>query len=403
MNAPQRPPEAPLRPAARSGRVRGSIIRELLKLTQTSDVISLAGGLPSPQAFPVDALRAAFDEVLATEGRSALQYSATEGDPQLREWIAVRETARGAPTRLEEVLIVSGSQQALDLIGKALVDPGVPLLVESPTYLGALQAFSVYEPEFRSLPSDAYGLQPAAIDDRLSAGARLLYAMPNFQNPTGRTLSAARREELARAVRERDLWLIEDDPYCELWYDAAPPPSLRVSMPERTIRLSSFSKVLAPGLRLGYVIAPRACIELLARMKQATDLCTATLTQRAAARVLAGGLMDEHLPRIRELYAAQARVMLDALQAHMPHGVTWTRPDGGMFVWLQLPPAMDAMALLAAAIERGVAFVPGEPFYAGEPERNTLRLSFVTVAAEDIRRGVAAIAKLIAEARNAGK
>jgi 2-aminoadipate transaminase len=398
MNAPRDLPPARLRPAQRAARLKGSVIREILKLTAGADVISLAGGLPSPLSFPVPALRAAFDAVLRDDGAAALQYSSTEGDLRLREWIAARETARGVPTTADEVLIVAGSQQALDLLGKAFAEPGAPLLVESPSYLGALQAFSVYQSTFRTLPTDDAGLDPQAIDAAVAADARLLYSMPNFQNPTGRTLSAERRALLAQAARDHDLWLVEDDPYGELWYEQAPPPSLRAWARERTIRLSSFSKVLAPGLRLGYVIAPVECIELLERLKQATDLCTATLTQRAAAQVLASGLMDTHLPRIRALYAAQAQVMLDALAEHMPPGVQWTRPAGGMFVWLQLPAALDAMALLRPAIARGVAFVPGEPFYALEPMRNTLRLSFVTVPAEKIRQGVATLAGLIAAA-----
>jgi 2-aminoadipate transaminase len=382
--------------AARAARVESSVIREILKLTAGRAMISLAGGLPAPQSFPVEALRAAFDQVLRDDAAAALQYSTTEGHPALREWIAARESAQGVPTLADEVLIVSGSQQALDLLGKALLDPGAPVLVEAPSYLGALQAFAVYQPQFRSLPTDNAGLLPDAIDAKLAAGVRLLYAMPNFQNPTGRSLTAERRAQLAQAARAHDFWLVEDDPYGELWYETAPPASLRAWAPERTIRLSSFSKVLAPGLRLGYVIAPRACIDLLARLKQAADLCSPGLNQRAAAAVLAAGLLDGHLPRIRALYAAQAQAMLDALAATMPAGVHWTRPAGGMFIWLQLPAGIDAMALLAPAIERGVAFVPGAPFFAGAPERNTLRLSFVTVPPEKIRQGVATLAQLIA-------
>ena len=383
--------------ARRTLRVQGSLIREILKATLRPGMISLAGGLPAPQSFPAAALRAAFDAVLAAEPAQALQYSTTEGHPPLREWIAAQETARGVPTAAEQVLIVSGSQQALDLIGKAMVDEGSPLLVESPTYLGALQAFAPFGPAFRALPADDAGLSPAAIDGDIARGARLAYVMPNFQNPTGRTLSAERRAALAAAARRFDFWLVEDDPYGELWYREAPPESLRLHAPERTLRVGSFSKVLAPGLRLGYVVGPRPAIELLARLKQATDLHTATLTQHVVARVLRDGLLDAQLPRVRSLYASQAAAMLAALRAHMPPGVRWTEPAGGMFVWLTLPPRIDTLRLLDRALAAGVAFVPGAPFYADNARHDTLRLSFVTVPAEAIDRGVALLAGLIEE------
>ncbi|MCU0949912.1 MAG: PLP-dependent aminotransferase family protein [Burkholderiaceae bacterium] len=400
MNAPHRLPTAPLVPARRAASARSSIVREILKVAMQPDVISLAGGLPAPESFPVEALRAAFDAELRDDAlaRQALQYSTTEGHLPLREWIAAQETARGVPTAADEVLVVAGSQQALDLLGKAFAEPGAPMLVESPTYLGALQAFNLFEPDYRALPTDDDGLVPEAIDAALARDARVLYVMPNFQNPTGRSLSAARRASLAQAARTHGLWLIEDDPYGELWYAQAPPPSLRAYAPERTIRVCSFSKVLAPGLRLGFVIAPRECIELLVRLKQATDLHTATLTQRAAHRVLADGLLDRHLPGVRSRYAAQAQVMQQALAASMPAGVRWTQPAGGMFVWLTLPAPLDAMALLPRAVERKIAFVPGAPFFAQAPQPNTLRLSFVTVAPERIRQGVAVLGDLLREA-----
>ncbi|HXF45297.1 MAG TPA: PLP-dependent aminotransferase family protein, partial [Burkholderiaceae bacterium] len=304
--------------AARAAEAKSSVIREILKVTQRPDVISFAGGLPSPATFPVEALRAALDGVLRDEGPAALQYSTTEGDDTLRAWVAARETANGIPTAPSQVLIVAGSQQGLDLIGKALIDPGSPVLVESPTYLGALQAFALCQATFRELPADAEGVQPEAIDARLAREARFAYLMPNFQNPTGRTLSRERRAALADTARALDFWLVEDDPYGELWYRHAPPPGLRRFAPERTIRLGSFSKILSPGLRLGYVIAPSPMIDVLVRVKQATDLHTSTLAQRAAARVLSGGLLDSHLPEVRARYAAQCEVMLEALRAHLP-------------------------------------------------------------------------------------
>ncbi len=382
----------------RASRSKSSLIRDLLRLTQRPDVISFAGGLPAPQTFPADELRAAIDAVLEEQPEAGLQYGPTEGLPALREWVAARETAHGIPTTPEEVLVVSGSQQALDLVGKTLIDPGSVVLVESPTYLGALQAFEVFEPQLRAVPVDEQGIDAAAIDAATAQAARFLYAMPNFQNPGGRTMSLARRQALAAAARAHDFWIIEDDPYGELWFHEPPPPGLRSFAPERTVRLGSLSKILAPGLRLGYAIAPRAMLDPMCRLKQATDLHTCTLTQAAAARVLASGFLEPHLGRIRTLYAQRCNRMLEALARTMPTGVQWTRPAGGMFLWLTLPGTIDASALLERAIASDVAFVPGVAFYAGEPLRNTLRLSFVTVAEERIDRGVATLAQLVGEA-----
>ncbi len=383
--------------AQRALAAKSSIIREILKITQRPEIISFAGGLPSPDSFPVQELRAACDEVLRADGKAALQYSTTEGHAPLREWIAAREAALGMPTSPEQVLIVGGSQQGLDLVGKAVIDPGSTVLVESPTYLGALQAFAQFEPEFVALPADAHGLAVDAIEASTLNDARFVYVMPTFQNPTGLTLSVERRAALAELAREHDVWLVEDDPYGELWYRSAPPPSLRAYAPERTIRLGSLSKVLAPGLRLGFLIAPADVIDVLVRIKQATDLHTSTLTQRAATHVLASGLLQTHLPEVRALYADRCAVMLNALRTSFPAGVRWTEPDGGMFVWVELPPSLDAGKLLPLAIERKVAFVPGEPFYAATPQRNRLRLSFVTVAPDRIRKGVEILGALLRE------
>ncbi len=396
MNSPTFTSVLP-RLATRAADAKSSIIREILKVTQRPEVISFAGGLPSPATFPVDALREAFGAVLQAAGPTALQYSATEGDDALRAWVAARETARGIPTSPEQVLIVAGSQQGLDLIGKALIDAVSTVLVESPTYLGALQAFALFQPKFRELPVDAEGLQPTAIDAALVRDARFAYVMPNYQNPTGRTLSRERRAALADKARALDLWLVEDDPYGELWYRHAPPPGLRQFAPERTIRLGSFSKILSPGLRLGFVIAPQAFVDVLARLKQATDLHTSTLAQRAAAHVVTSGLLESHLPQIRARYAAQCEVMLEALRTHFPREARFTQPDGGMFVWAELPDGVDASRLLDAAIARNVAFVPGAAFYANAPRANTLRLSFVTVPPERIRAGIAILGELLRE------
>lgn len=392
-------PEPVFQLSERARALTSSAIREILKVIERPDIISFAGGLPSPEGFPIEAMRAAFDRVLSTQGKTALQYGPTQGYAPLRQWIADLLSSKGRPTSPDEILIVSGSQQGLDLLGKVLVDPGSKLLVETPSYLGALQAFSLFQPRFASVPSDEGGLLPEAIDAALATGARALYALPNFQNPTGRTLSRARREALLERAARFDVPVIEDDPYGDLRYAGEAPPSLHALAPAagaKVVRLGSFSKVLAPGIRLGYLAAPVGLIHKLVQAKQATDLHTATLTQMAAYEVVKDGFLETHLPRVRALYRHQCEVMLEALAQHFPPGAHWTRPEGGMFIWVTLPAHIDSSMLLQRAIEAGVAFVPGAPFYAEAPQANTLRLSFVTVPEDKIRDGVARLARLIA-------
>ena len=378
----------------RAKALQSSAIREILKVTERPEVISFAGGLPAPATFPVDAMRAAFDRVLAGNGRDALQYSTTEGYAPLRQWIAARVGTPAAPVSADEVLIVSGSQQGLDLLAKVLVEVGDTLLVETPTYLGALQAFSTFSPHYVALASDADGLLPDSLDESMR-GAKFIYCLPNFQNPTGRLLPEDRRRRLAERARALDLLVLEDDPYGALSYDGETPPSIRSLAPERTVYMGSFSKVLAPGLRLGYVIAPAPLRAKLVQAKQATDLHTSTLAQMAVYEVVRDGFLDAHIPTIRSLYRAQCAAMLEALAATMPEGVRWNTPRGGMFLWLELPPGMDATTILAGAIEKNVAFVPGAPFYAGQPVIESLRLAFVTVPPAKIREGVERLAGVI--------
>ncbi|MFZ2854162.1 MAG: PLP-dependent aminotransferase family protein [Rhodocyclaceae bacterium] len=380
--------------SSRARALQSSAIREILKITERPEVISFAGGLPAPATFPVAEMRAAFDKVLANNGREALQYSTTEGFAPLREWIAARVGTPEAPVSADDVLIVSGSQQGLDLLAKTLVDPGDRVLVETPTYLGALQSFAMFAPQFVSVASDEDGLLPDALVESMR-GAKFLYCLPNFQNPTGRLLPEDRRRRLAERARELDLLILEDDPYGALSYDGETPPSIRSLAPERTVYMGSFSKVLAPGLRLGYVIAPAALRGKLVQAKQATDLHTATLSQQAVFEVVKDGFLDTHVPTIRKLYREQCEAMLAALAHHMPDGVRWNRPRGGMFLWAELPQGMDATAVLAKAVEQNVAFVPGAPFYAANPEIGALRLAFVTVPPPRIEEGVERLAKVI--------
>ncbi|WP_459616179.1 aminotransferase-like domain-containing protein [Bordetella sp. 2513F-2] len=394
--------DKPFEPACvfseRATQLTSSAIREILKVTERPEVISFAGGLPAPAGFPVDVVRAAFDKVLSTNGQAALQYGPTEGYAPLREWVAQDLNRAGANVSADQILIVSGSQQALDLLGKVLIDRDSKVLVEDPSYLGALQSFSLYQPRYVPVPTDEGGLIPEAITPELAEGARFLYALPNFQNPTGRTLNLARRQALVQTAARLGLPIIEDDPYGELRYAGEPQPGLLAlgsACGANVIRLGTFSKVLAPGLRLGYIAASRSIINKLVQAKQATDLHTPTLTQMAVYEVVKTGFLAEHLPKVREIYRAQGRCMLEAIEREFPASVHWTRPEGGMFLWVTLPAHIDSQQLLAQAVERNVAFVPGAPFYAGAPQRNTLRLSFATVPEEKIRAGIAVLGNLL--------
>ena len=378
----------------RAQQLQSSVIREILKVTVRPEVTSFAGGLPSPATFPVERMRAAFDTVLSNQGKVALQYGPTDGYGPLREWIAQSLSTSGAKILPEQVLMVSGSQQGLDLLAKVLVDEGSKVLVETPSYLGALQAFSVYRPEFVSVPTDDHGLVPDQLAS-VAQGARMLYALPNFQNPTGRTLSVERRIALVETCARLGLPLIEDDPYGALSYRGEPLPKMLNMNPNGVIYMGSFSKVLTPGIRLGYVVAPLPLVRKLEQAKQAADLHTAQLTQMVVYEVVKDGFLNEHIPTIRKLYSDQCEAMLSALTEFFPSSVTWTRPEGGMFIWVTLPKHIDTMKLLDEAIAQNVAFVPGAPFYANKPETNTLRLSFVTVPPAKIREGVERLGKLI--------
>lgn len=405
--------------ARRAEKMNPSVIREILKVTERPGIISLAGGLPSPKTFPVEVFAEACSRVLREDGRSALQYAASEGLPALREQVAAMLPW---PVQPGQVLITTGSQQGLDLVGKVLIDPGSRVLVETPTYLGALQAFAPMEPMVEGIASDAHG--PDLHSLRHACGVeddwgdapeaperrrllqlnldpardfpRFLYVLPNFQNPTGRTMSEERRAALAEAAQALGLPIVEDNPYGELWFDAPPPAPLTARHPPGCLYLGSFSKVLAPGLRLGFLVAPPALYPKLLQAKQAADLHTPSFNQRVVIEVMKDGFLNRHVPTIRALYKAQRDAMLAALDEHM-HGldVQWNQPEGGMFLWVRLPAGMSAIELLPHAVEHGVAFVPGAAFYANHPDPRTLRLSFVTATASQIQTGVAILAQVI--------
>jgi 2-aminoadipate transaminase len=389
--------------AARAERMNPSIIREILKVTEKPGIISFAGGLPSPKTFPIAAFAKACADVLAKDGQAALQYSASEGFPALREFVAnelsKQSATAGVPWAIDpaQVLITTGSQQALDLIAKILIDKDSPVLVETPTYLGALQAFTPMEPKFVSVASDDEGV---LIDDlkAKAKGARFLYVLPNYQNPTGRSMCEARRVALSQAAREAGLPIVEDNPYGDLWFDTPPPAPLTARNPEGGIYMGSFSKTLAPGLRLGFLVAPKALYPKLLQAKQAADLHTPSFNQRLVAEVLKDGFIDRHVPTIRALYKSQCEAMLAALARELAGtGIEWNKPTGGMFLWLKLPAHINAVDLLPKAVDRNVAFVPGAAFYADKAAHNTLRLSFVTASVDQINIGVAALAAVLKE------
>lgn len=378
-----------------------SVIREILKVTERPDVISFAGGLPSPEGFPINQLAKAYETVFATQPKTALQYGPTEGYRPLREWVVEDFKQRGVDINVDQVLIVSGSQQALDLIGKLFIDAESKVLMESPSYLGAIQSFSQFGPVYDSIPTDEGGLVPEGITDEKAAGARFLYALPNYQNPTGLTLNLERRIALVKRCAELNLPLIEDDPYGELRFEGEALPGLFALSKQYggcVIRMGSFSKILSPGLRLGFILAPEAIISKMVQLKQATDLHTATVTQMAVYEAVKDGFLKEHLPKVRELYKRQCNFMLEALEDNFGGGdVQWTRPQGGMFIWMTFPEQVNTTVLLPRAVEeQKVAYVPGEPFYpiASSAVMNNMRLSFVTVSEDKIRTGVANLAKL---------
>jgi 2-aminoadipate transaminase len=377
--------------AARLRDVASSPVRDILALTARPGVISFAGGLPAPELFDGPGLRDAFVAALADAGRT-LQYSTTEGDPALRELIAARLTARGLTTGAGDVLVTSGSQQALTLVATVTIEPGDRVLVEEPAYLAAIQAFKLAGAEVIPVPCDDDGLDPdAAAALAVRHGARLLYTVPTFQNPTGRTLPLARREALVEMAARTGLWIIEDDPYGELRYSGEPVPAM-ASLPGAescVVALSTLSKVAAPGLRIGWLRAPALLRGPLVVAKQAADLHSSTIDQAAAALWLARIDLDAHVANLRRIYGERRDALLAGLADALPRGSTHNRPDGGLFVWARLPDGWDAEPLLDRALERDVAFVPGFPFFAGPPDRATLRLSFSAHPPGEIAEGLA--------------
>jgi 2-aminoadipate transaminase len=380
--------------AARARTVGGSPVRDILAVTARPEVINFAGGLPAPELFDREGIAAAFHQVLAQVPERALQYSTTEGEPTLRAGLAARISTQGLPTTPDDLLITTGSQQALSLLSTALLDPGDTVLVESPCYLAALQVFGLAGARVVAVPGDDDGVDPAALEDLIRRERpKLLYLVPTFQNPTGRTMPTARRAAVASAAARHGLWIVEDDPYGELRYEGERVPWIAThpGAEDRTVLLGSFSKVMAPGLRLGWLRAPGELLRACAVAKQAADLHTPTLNQLAAARYL--DVLDAHVAKVRAVYGERRNAMLAGLPEALPDGSSWNRPEGGMFLWARLPDSYDTTALLPQVVKQDVAYVPGAPFYAATPDPSTLRLCFVTQTPEEIGEGLRRLAR----------
>jgi 2-aminoadipate transaminase len=392
--------------AQRTQRMGSSAIRELLKLTEKPDIISFGGGMPAPEVFPVEAITEACQRVLTDQGAKALQYGATEGYLPLREMIA-RHTARyGIGVTPDNILITSGSQQALDLIGKVFINRGDRILVEAPTYLGALQAWNAYGAEYVTVPMDKDGMVTDAIELALRVGPKFIYVLPNFQNPTGVTLSLERRQKLVEMAEAYGVPIIEDDPYGQLRYEGEHLPSVvdlddtyrsnnGKSYTGNVIYLSTFSKILAPGIRLAWVIAPPEVIRKLTQAKQGADLHTSTFNQIVAHEVSKGGFLDQHIRLIRKVYSERRNIMLGAMDRYFPPGVDWTQPKGGLFLWGTMPEYLKSAEVLKQAIKEKVAFVPGMSFFPNGGGENTMRLNFSYASPEKIQAGIMRLGSVI--------
>lgn len=384
--------------------MKKSAIRELLKVGNRPGMISLAGGLPAPELFPIAEVEAATQRVLREHGRKALQYGETEGLAALRDWLAEKFSTATGKLKRTNVLITTGAQQGLDLLGRVLLEDGDKVIVENPTYLTTLMAWRPWGVEFLAAPTDAEGMRVDELRPLLAQKPKVIYAQPNFQNPSGITLNMARRKKLVELARETGTPVVEDNPYGELWYDQEPLTSLleldaRASaagdLQSNIVYMGTFSKVLAPALRVGWTIADEALIDKMALAKQAADLQSSTFNQYIALEMVQRGL---DVAKLRTTYRERRDAMLEALKKHFPNGATWNRPAGGLFLWVTLPERIDAMALLPKAVEKNVTFVPGEDFHADHSGKNTIRLNFSNAGVDDIHAGIERLGGVIKEA-----
>jgi len=386
--------------APRTALMGVNAIREILKVVAQPGMVSLAGGIPAPQSFPMDILRELTTIVQEKYGSGAFQYDATEGFGPLREALVAHLAVKGVQATAQDILISSGSQGVLDAIGKILIGKGDLVAVEAPTYVGALQAFTPYEPRYVQLETDEDGLIPEALEAVLRTnGVKFIYLAPTFQNPTGRTLSLARRRQVAEIIQRYNALLIEDDPYSDLRYLGEAVPPIQTLAPEHVVYISTLSKTFAPGLRIGFCVAPALIRQWLIIVKQGVDLHTSTYNQALAAEYVGGGYLQRHLPNIIALYKPRQQAMLQALDRHFPAGFTWSQPEGGMFIWVEGPAQFDAEKLYWQAVARKTAFVPGKFFFVNRGEGNaTMRLNFTMTDEQTIDRAIHVIADLIEQA-----
>lgn len=385
--------------ATRTAKMQENAVREILKVVNRPGMVSLAGGIPAPESFPLDLMPTLLEKVLHNHGSTALQYDATEGFAPLRTALVTYLAEKGVTATADDVLVFSGSQGVLDALGKILISPGDKVAVEAPTYLGALSAFNPYEPAYVQIATDKEGILPDALEAALrTESIKFLYLVPTFQNPTGRTISLERRQTIAALLQQYGVLLVEDDPYRDLRYRGEALPPIKCFAPEHVVYISTLSKTFAPGLRIGFCVAPQAVHRWLVITKQGVDLHTSTLNQALAAEYLAGGYLQQQLPKILAIYAPRQQAMLEALDRHLPEGFQWTQPDGGMFLWLEGPTALDTEAAYWRAVEQSVAFVPGKFFFA-EPNtgRNTMRLNFTMSDEATIDRAVATLARVLVD------
>jgi 2-aminoadipate transaminase len=382
----------------RAWKMKSSAIREILKITERPDIISFAGGLPAPELFPIEELKQACIKVLDNNGDKALQYSVTMGYPPLRKFLADRLSQEGTKLTEENIIITCGSQQGLDLVGKVFLDPGSFVLVENPTYIGALQAFNAYNPHYVTVDMDRDGMVIDQVEEAIKRSKpRFIYAVPNFQNPSGITMSHERRKLLVKLAQKYYVPIIDDNPYGELRYRGKDVPSLKSLGGDLVIQLGTISKIIIPGTRIGWIAASKEVVVVFERMKQGTDLHTNTFCQYVIYEYLKEGYLDGHIERIKKAYAKRMQVMLKALEEYFPEKVTWTKPEGGLFLWVELPEGASATELLAKAIQEKVAYVPGISFFAREDRDNTLRLNFCTMSEEMIKEGIKRLGKVFKE------
>ena len=380
--------------------LKPSAIREIFKYAADPSYVSLSAGNPAPEAFPSKQLAAISAKLMEEEPILALQYSTTEGYPPLLQHLkAYMKSSRNIGTEDDGVLVTSGAQQIMDLFTKSILNEGETVICEAPSFIGSLNDFRSYKAKLVGIPMDTDGMNMEALEKALETekNVKFIYTIPNFQNPSGITMSLEKRHRLYELAKAHDVMILEDNPYGELWYDRQPPKPIRCYAPERTLTMGTFSKVLSPGFRLGYIIGPKAALDPLTTIKQAVDLHTSTFTQLISARCLDEGLMKSHMPDVRALYRTQCHCMLDALERYFPEGTTWTKPDGGMFIWVTLPEYINTDDMMKEALDRKVAYVPSSAFYANEPKFNQMRLSFVTVPPEKIDQGVKVLAELVKE------